>query len=321
VPLIKADDYQLGNGYKVPEIPFYVGGYFSADYRNKTKINQTLYRLNDIAVLGYGSYEKFSYLVEFEAVNSYVKEFTTTTQTYHNANMHAERVYVDYTINDNYQLRIGKFTSPIGYWNMTPINVLRDTTSNPFMSYGLYPKFTTGIQLSYTQFKKDEISLDLIIQNNDDLDKTNNNIKIHKHYAVNIERQNDLYSIKINGGYFHTDLPFYGEQDLYYTLAAFSFDNETIKLTGEIANQFSSKHFTIPYTMYLQGSYNFFEKHYAIFRAESYKTQDKTHIFQDTFMTFGYTYRPLYPVAFKIEYQHHSQSEQNQFLASFSVLF
>ncbi|MDQ1244698.1 MAG: hypothetical protein QG565_1038, partial [Campylobacterota bacterium] len=48
---------------------------------------------------------------------------------------------------------------------------------------------------------------------------------------------------------------------------------------------------------------------------------DNLNATDDDMLIFGYTYRPLYPIAIKSEYQFHSQSDQNQFLFSFSVLF
>lgn len=286
-----------------------------------TNQHQDYYRIDDVALLGYGSYKQFSYLVEYEAVNFYIKELQNGGQSYLNNDMHAERVYVDYNINEHYLLRIGKFSSPIGFWNLTPVNVLRDTTSNPVMSYTVYPKHTTGIDLSYEYLNEYETKVDLIVQNNDDIDKKYNNIKVDKHYALSAQINSDYTSFKLNGGYFRSESPLYHDQNFYYGVASFLFDNDTIKVSGEFATQFTDTRTTIPYAFYLQSVYTLTEKHYTIIRLESFKIDDVTQTQEDSVSIFGYTYRPIFPVALKAEYQMHSEKKQNQFIASFSVLF
>ena len=75
----------------------------------------------------------------------------------------------------------------------------------------------------------------------------------------------------------------------------------------------------MPYVGYIQGLYNIEEKHEIIVRVESYS--DKALEIKDTFAVFGYTYRPLYPIAIKGEYQRHSMHNEDQLLFSLSVLF
>ena len=77
-------------------------------------------------------------------------------------------------------IRIGKLITPIGYWNLEPINVLRDTSSNPEYSNKIFPKLLTGIDIygyidDYSTFKYhffmqqikdfDLVSLNLAIKN------------------------------------------------------------------------------------------------------------------------------------------------------------
>lgn len=313
--------YTLGNGYKVPFVPMHIGGYFSTEYANNKKPKKDSFSINDIAFLGYGSYKKFSYLAELETVNLYKKEFNENTKASSDTDMHIERLYVDYSISESSKLRMGKFTTPIGYWNLTPINILRETTSNPVMSYTIYPKYTTGLNLNYIYLNNNETKVDFIAQNNDDIDEKYNNIKVNKHYAVGLEQVNDLISFKVNGGYFHSEPTSREGKDFYYGVASFLFDNDTLKISGEFGSQFSSHKSTIPYAMYLQAVYTLYDKHYAIVRVESYKQNNEPHYLKDSIGIFAYTYRPLYPIAMKVEYQLHSDKKFSKFMASFSVLF
>lgn len=70
---------------------------------------------------------------------------------------------------------------------------------------------------------------------------------------------------------------------------------------------------------YLQASYPLSDKHTFVSRYEYFDDNDV--IGKDQLFLFGYSYRPIYPVSIKAEYQWHEQSEQNKFLASFSVIF
>lgn len=309
-------EYELGNGMQVDSLPLYIGGYFSLDYRNMA--NEKRYRADDIAILGYGSYDKFSYMIELEYKGFYSEAYIGKTKTIQkDTNLHSERLYLDYNFNENYVLRAGKYNSSIGFWNLLPINVLRQTTSNPISSMIVYPKFTTGADISYSSYDEGELKINFMLQNNDDLDAKYNNYEINKHFGMGLLYERDEYSLKLNGGYFHrTNVV---DDKLYYFLASARYDNEDYELLAEVGYQESQKRVTTPYAGYIQGSYRFTPQHVGILRYESY--DDKVASKSEDIAVVGYTYRPAYPVAIKSEYQFHSISRENQFLFSISVLF
>lgn len=310
--------YHLGEGTQVGELPLYIGGYFSLDYRNKDTENR--YRLDDIAILGYGNYEKISYMAEFEFKEFYtLTETNATYSTQQDRSLHTERLYVDYNFNENYMLRVGKYNSQVGFWNLLPINVLRDTSSNPISTDILFPKFTTGLYASYTSYNEGELKIDTMLQHNDDFDTSYNNYTLDEHYALGIGYVKDDAEIKVNVGMFDRYLPNHNTQNLYYVLASLKYETQSYKIMSEIGTQHSSDAFTTRYAGYLQGVYYFNEEHAGIVRLESY--DDKQNQQKDDFAVFGYTYRPLYPVALKAEYQLHTLHEEDQFIFSFSVLF
>jgi len=314
-----ASEYRLGEGKKIDSLPLYMGGYFSLDYRNMG--NENRYRIDDLAVMGYGNYDKFSYMAEFEFKSFYVdtrKDGVSTVTK--DQSLHTERVYVDYHINENYTLRAGKYSSPIGYWNLLPVNVLRQTTSNPVSTNIIFPKFTTGLQASYSTFNDGELSIDVILQHNRDLDDSYNNYKIDNHYGFNVLYGQDDYSLKLNGGYFETINASSEEDKRYYFMLSGKYDVEKYQIQAEIGFQNSSKFSaTTPYAGYIQGLYRLSEQHILVARAEAYK--DNVLKKKEQIGIVGYAYRPIYPVAFKAEYQLHSLSEENQMLFSVSVLF
>lgn len=317
--------YSLGEGYKIPSVPLYVGGYFSTDYAYKVDQKQNIYTLDDLAFLAYGSVDKLSYLAEFEFKKFYVKEWGDQTHHEDNTHMLAERLYASYDIDDNYAIKAGKYNSPIGFWNLTPINVLRDTSSSPMSTSIIFPKYTTGLDVEYRSFEDCELKIDLLAQNNKDLDYKYNNFEIDAHYGAGIEYTQNALSLKLNGGYFHSRNPILHHENIYYTLASLKLEYESFQIMSEVGTQFNKDESIAPYASYLQGLYRLDEKNGAILRVESYKkyeelSQVKSQI-KDNIAIFGYVYRPLYPVALKAEYQFHSLHSENQALFSFSVLF
>lgn len=316
--VLQADEeYELGNGIQIGSSPIYIGGYFSIDYKNME--DYTMYRIDDLALLSYGSYNKFSYLAEFEFKEFYVKtKINGIKETAKDTKLYTERLYVDYNLDENYMFRFGKYNSPIGFWNLLPINVLRETTSNPMSSYILYPKFTTGMSASYSSYSDGELKVDLLLQHNNDIDSEYNNYMIDEHYGFGVTYEKDEYTFKINGGYFHS-LHEIREDDLYYFLVSGKYETDSYQIQGEIGTQHDENVFTTKYAGYLQGVYHFTDQHAGIIRLESYDNQFED--VSDDIAIVGYTYRPLYPIAIKSEYQVHSIKKENQFLFSFSVLF
>ena len=314
----KDDAYQLGQGMQIGSLPIYVGGYFSTDYERNDKV--TIYDLDDLAFISYGNYEKFSFMAELEYKELYVKtkvgDRTFTTKDTH---LYIERLYIDYTLNENYMIRVGKFNSPIGYWNIVPINVLRDTSSHPITSDILFPMFTTGALLNYTSYNKGEIKIDIALQNNDDLEDDYNNYIVDRHYGIGITYTQNNLSLKFNSGMFEKVPEYFSKKQLYYILLSLEYDSDDFKIMSELGSQKSDNEFTTDYAGYLQGLYRLNEKHNLILRAESFKTT-LISTAQHTAIV-GYTYRPIYPVAIKAEYQFRSSSRSNKLLLSFSMMF
>lgn len=312
------EEYQLGKGVQVGSLPLYIGGYFSLDYKHTDDIDR--YRVDDVAVLGYGDYEKFSYMAEFEFKEMYVETHQNGVKDSTNSDkLYTERLYVDYNLNENYMFRVGKYNSPIGFWNLLPVNVLRETTSNPMSTSIIFPKFTTGLGSSYVSYGEGELKIDVMLQHNNDISYEYNNYKMDEHYGFGVSYEKSDYTLKLNGGYFHNLGENVVQDNLYYLLLSAKYESDKYQILSEIGSQKSKNDYTTDYALYVQGLYRFSEQHIGVIRVESY--DDNLNATDDNMLIFGYTYRPLYPIAIKSEYQFHSQSNQNQFLFSFSVLF
>jgi len=315
--LYAKDDYVIGEGYQVGELPIYLGGYLSLDYRKKDEEDR--YRFDEMSFMSYGGNDTISYMAEFEFEEFYVKtQNDDESISEHDHKLYLERLYIDYNMDETYVLRMGKYNSPIGFWNLMPINVLRATTSSPILNEIIYPKYTTGLDLSYTTFSQGELKLDFILQNNTPIDEDYNNYDIDKHYALGISYEEDEYTLKLNGGYFSKRDNHLEVNDFTYALISAKYEDEKYQFLLEAAAQ-NSKDDNTNYASYAQGLYRFTHKHIGVLRLESYK--DELENKNDNIAIFGYTYRPLYPIALKAEYQQHTANDENQIIFSFSVLF
>ncbi|MBU0720900.1 hypothetical protein KJ877_06115 [bacterium] len=331
------DSYELGQGYSLVDSYLYVGGYFSTSYAQGTNTNGA--SLDDVSFLAYGSADKLSYLVEFESLNPYQYSFISQKSTQH-GNIYAERVFAKYQINENYSLTAGKFYTPVGFWNEVPINVLRDTTSNPLTAEMLYPKLSTGVGLKYSLISDSVFELDILGQNSPDIDPKYNDSKIIQHLALSLTYTKDALSYKLSAGHYKefeeavivddgdNDEDDYFEEyetqksdDVYnYLLFGFKYESENILIQSELGKQFLNNTTNIQYMGYIQGVYRYKEKHSFILRFEDYMDNEYEQN-QDTFSVIGYTYRPIQPVAIKSEYQFHTLKNSDILLLSFSVLF
>ena len=310
--------YKLGDGTQIGSLPIYIGGYLSIDYRHMN--GERRYRIDDLAVLSYGNYDNFSYMAEFEHKAFFAKTYVNgSSRSENNSKLHTERLYADYKRDEHYAFRLGKYNSPIGFWNLLPVNVLRDTTSVPMSSFILFPQFTTGFDASYSSLNGGELKIDLMAQRNKGFDDEYNNYKIDEHYAFGIAYEKDDYALKLNGGRFTKTDAAATAKDFNYALLSAKCDTDKYQIMGELGSQSSSDQTTTPYAGYLQGLYRVTPKHIAVLRAEAYK--DNVANAKDKIAILGYTYRPLYPVALKAEYQIHSNHNEDQTLLSLSVMF
>jgi hypothetical protein len=288
----------------------HLSAYGSTEYNNKNK----KLKMEDIALLAYGNIvPHYSYFAEIE--NSIISTYHLNTNTsVHHRTTHIERLYLDYTLSQTYNIRIGKQITPIGYWNYQPINVLRDTTSNPIYSTNVFPKLFSGIDLYGDIKANNHLNYHIFIQANKNLDE----------HALNIEN-NLFYGISLNYALNNTSiggsLSQYKTKNTNYRVNIFQFNAKYATDTAEVQTEFAYKTVTNSspnidaYTLigYIQGKYSINEKHALISR---YEYINHAHI-----SIFGYSYRPIYPISLKAEYQFHSNKIQNKMLMSFSILF
>lgn len=315
---LRADEYELGHGLKLDD-KLNIGGYFSLDYEVGNQKRQ--FRLDDVAIMAYGDLTpKLSYMLELEATSFYVKNYTTDTST-RNTSFHYERMYLNYTFSETFNLRIGKQITPIGYWNLEPINVLRDTSSNPLYSNQIFPKFLTGIDIYGYLNEDDTLKYHLFTQKNNDLDEDYINIKNNRFFGVSLEYEASS-EVSFGGsiGEYKTKIV---EKQVNFVQVDAKYDNYLFLLQAEMVYSSIDNRVTDDNSYktagYVQGVYNFNMKHAIIGRYEYFDDNEADTI--KHIGVFGYSYRPMQSISLKAEYQWNADSDLSKSLISFSVLF
>jgi len=307
---LKADSYKIGQGFKLDDT-LHIGGYFSTDYTVSDSVRQ--YRLDDVALIAYGRLSSpLSYLIELEAAPYYVKDYKLDTTT-SDKEFHYERAYLNYNYSEMINIRIGKQITPIGYWNLEPINVLRDTSSNPIYSHTMFPKLLTGIDIFGYLDPENSLKYHIFMQNNKDLDEEYINIPNDHFFGISLG-----YDVtpQINiGGSLGRYTVKYEERDVDFIQLNAKYDNDPLILQTEWAYNTNNDQLS----GYLQALYNFDMHHAIIGRYEYYNVNEIESA--GHMAIIGYSFRPIYAVSLKAEYQMNSDSSLSKSIISFSVLF
>ena len=96
--LYSDEEYRLGEGFQVGSLPFYLGGYVSLNYLQREQESE--YSVDDLAIMSYGNYNKFSYMLELEYKELYQhKDHHGETSNHSDTHLYTERAYVDYNYN------------------------------------------------------------------------------------------------------------------------------------------------------------------------------------------------------------------------------
>ncbi len=316
--LLYAVDYRLGHGYEIaPWLK--AGGYISTEYA-KFNSGENAFEVDDLAFLGYGDLtESLSYLIELEAVKYYVRDFQNDTSE-SNTRFYVERAYATYAHSQSLSLTAGKFITPGSYGNQTPINILRDTTSKPMLSQFLFPRLVSGAMIEGYLPGSESTRYALFVQKNRDIDHGYNNFYTKDHVGALIKKEMEGWEAALWGGAFEdVDLT----KNLYLGLSLQYKDPlNTLLLEGAAAEttQVNESMEKERQSFYAQYCRQLNRQHYLVGRYEYFK--DETIDQEDNIFILGYNYRPIFPVSFKAEYQHHdTNTDEKGVLLSFSILF
>lgn len=141
-------DYRLGNGLRIPGTGLALGGYATAGYEHLAH-QPARTSLDNMSLFvwweGEGRWKFFSEL-DYEHVLSTHPSHVPGEKRY----LALERLYFDYSLSDSATVRVGKFLTPIGRWNLIHATPLVWTTSRPLVTTFVFPTNATGLMATGT---------------------------------------------------------------------------------------------------------------------------------------------------------------------------
>jgi len=323
---VYADDgYTLGQGLKSDKLPITVGGYVTGFYSNGSN-GQSSVSLDDVAIMGHGDIApNLNAMVEFESAGFFEKTFQNgVADERYRGTLRIERAYLSYSFTDAMNLRVGKFVTPAGIWNQTPIPVFKDTFSKPRLSMEMFPRFSTGIMMyGVAPMLESDIEYSLFAQVGPDLDPAYNNIEANNGFGGSVTVTTDGWSGGLAvGQYKNIQL----DDKTKYAGIYQSYSNGPFKLIAEAFVSYdeynmagiNDRHYK-KQSYYIQSAYRVAPKLTAVWRNEYFKNEANSDA--GTINTVGLNYKPRPAISLKLEKQFSSQKANDAVIASFSVLF
>ena len=141
----QAQPYYLGQGLYFPQQALRVGGYADLQFhgldnhRNALAIEDlSLFLTKDIGA----RWKMFGEVELGDAVT--VTDHHVTTR---DANIDMERFYAEYRVSNGITLRVGKFLTPVGQWNLIHADPLVWSVSRPLTTTAAFARHSTGAML------------------------------------------------------------------------------------------------------------------------------------------------------------------------------
>lgn len=143
-----AAPYRLGEGLAIPGTGLTLGGYATGIYEDM-RHQPARTALDNVSLFvwweGEGRWKFFSEL-DYENVLSTRNTGLEGDERY----LALERLYFDYALTDTANVRVGKFLTPIGRWNLIHATPLVWTSSRPLVTLSTFPGNVTGLMVSGT---------------------------------------------------------------------------------------------------------------------------------------------------------------------------
>lgn len=322
----KADDlpdetYQLGRGYAVGETGWRIGGYASTEIEMPRRLPWN-FSVSDLSLfLSWENGSRLRFFSELEAGDLFTagEHQWPTTQ---DAHFEFERFYLDGLINNNLSVRLGKFLTPVGQWNLIHAAPLVWTTFRPVATENLFSTHASGVMLHGSiTINEQPLEYALYGDLSSDLDPHlsdnpfNNAVGARLRYSVN-----DTLQIGFSfANFVLKDLPA-GRDSLVGLDVAWNY--QKLEINSEVAYRNSENaQPTNNWQGYMQGVGHISQRWALIGRYEFFEQPNEP---MGQLGLVGVAYRPLPPVVWKLEYRlgvHNENLAPDGLAASFAVLF
>ncbi len=224
-------DYHLGQGLRLGDSGLTLGGYASARYEilHDRKPQFTLSALSFFLSWDTGTRVRFFSELKFEdvTVTKGQQAFTRRSNT-----IELERLYADVYLSEIATLRVGKFLTPIGRWNLIHADPLVWTTSRPLITSQSFAPNTTGGMLygSLSPLGKD-LDYSIYLEVTDDPDADHNEGPFSEVAGVHLSTHWGFAEWGVSYAHFVREAERNREQHLVG--ADFFWTRERLEVTGE----------------------------------------------------------------------------------------
>jgi opacity protein-like surface antigen len=139
-------NYRLGEGLRLADTGFSLGGYATASYENLRHAPSRTALDNLSLFVWWQGESRWKFFSEFD----YENVLASRSQEGEDRYLALERLYLDYAVTDTTTLRVGKFLTPIGRWNLIHATPLVWTSSRPLITTQTFPTNATGLMVNGT---------------------------------------------------------------------------------------------------------------------------------------------------------------------------
>ena len=152
-------NYQWGRGINLFSGQLNIGGYANSSYTQLSGQKNSL-TLEDLSLFISASLsDSIRFFSEIELEDALSTKHTSNF----NASLRVERLYLDYLATDEVTVRVGKWLTPFGRWNVVHAAPLVWTTTRPFITDELlFPAHSSGAMVS-KKFNINEHNLDVSV--------------------------------------------------------------------------------------------------------------------------------------------------------------
>jgi len=142
---VAATPYRLGQGHPLPWLGLTVGGYISVRASSLEGERAEL-AVQDLSLFLHRDFgARWHFFSEMELGNAF--RLTRDGLYTSDSDFDIERLYLDHNLSPKTSLRIGKFLTPVGRWNLVHADPLVWSVSRPLTTGTAFSRHATGVEL------------------------------------------------------------------------------------------------------------------------------------------------------------------------------
>lgn len=314
-----ASGYRLGRGLPLGDTGIRLGGYATAKVGAPSP-GPWSFEVSDLSLFtawdSGGRWRFFSETEVGDALTVGEGQGLTTKK----AHFELERLYLDGLVNDGLSVRVGKFLTPIGKWNLMHANPLVWTTTRPLATENLFSKHATGLMLhGGLPLEQRRIDYAVYAEFTDALDPHRSENPFDDAYGAHL-----LYGVaeNLDIGLSYANFQLRDAPGQRYNLAGAEafWSYRRYEISGEWVYRAGGARDLAQ--GFLQGVAPLFDTHFYALGRYEYFQQDAGPA--GNLGVFGLAFRPMPPLVWKLEYRLGSHNETlapDGLYGSMAVLF